>query len=141
MNQADLNTQERPWNMNAAFLMQLDRRRDEKAQAAIKGDLWAWYRCSMEILNSVRPVVTQTELEPINALQKEITRMMASQAMALAKTSFQESGKLQALHRTEEKLQELDDAIMKLLFDYRLVFIRAKKKSIQDYLEEDDSLE
>lgn len=137
----DNNNNEKPWNMNAAFLMQLDKRRDEKAQAAIKGDLWSWYRCSMEILNSVRPVVTTAELAPIDELLKKINNQMSSQSMQNARATFQQHGKLQALLTTEKELQELDNAIIKLLFDYRLVFIRQKKKSIQDYLEEDDDLE
>lgn len=139
MKQPDF-TEHYRWNMNAAFMQQLDQRRNEKAKFAIEGDIWSWFRVNMEIYSSICPLITDDEKSLIEPEFKKLNGVLKGMEMNNSMHSFKQTGKLNMLTQAETLLQSLDKELLKLMFKYELIYIKPKKKTVEEYLAEDDYL-
>lgn len=141
MKQTDNDFFERPWNMNARFLEQLDDRRTEKAKAAIGGDIWGWYRANMEIFSTIAPLLSPIEQAHLEKELMVLHGIFQNQEHQELYSHFAETQQMNRVTQAEKKLRELDKSIMKALFTYQLVYIKPKKKTVEEYLAEDDHLD
>lgn len=143
LNTSDL--QNIDWNMNIGYLMQLDRRRDDKAKAAIVGDLYGWYRSNVEIIVSIWPIVKKKEdkktSEALKASVKEIGKKLKNRPMQNQPWHHQQVLERNNYSDVEEKLQELDFQIIELIFKHKLIKVQREKKTTEEILEYDHTRE
>jgi len=127
------------WNMNMAFLMQLDRRREEKAQASINGDLSTWWACTWEIYEGISGLLTDKENLALKKQLKDIYGDLSENLLKTYTTSQEErqTNQLNRFSATADKLREIGLNLMELMFRYEVVYISPKKRTTQEKLRED----
>lgn len=121
-------SEQRGWNMAIAYLMQLDRRRDEVSIAYSEGDLLKTYRLYWVIYRDIHFKANEIkEKQKIEQLFKDVRSFIYKEEM-------HHNEKVTA----EEKLQELGILLNDALYALKLIFGKEiEKKSIEEQLLDD----
>lgn len=129
------------WNFNQGYMDHLITMLTKKAEAKVDCDVGKWFRCSLEIYDFISPELNETEQKDIETKLDEIKNILKVPDNNAMFQQFRESAKINLITKSEIRLQVLDKELMKLMFKYRLVWIRPAKKSMQEYLQEDEYLD
>lgn len=139
MRLSDVFGDSRPWNMNQAYLMQLDRRREEKAQYAVHANLGAWWSILWEIFESLSGLLTQEEFnERKNSLLK-IYQNLSSRDSSTQRGLSRQEQRIAKEHRYTSVAAELREeglALVLLMFTHDVIYMRHEQKTTEDKLQE-----
>ena len=126
---------ETDWNMNLAFLQQLDRRREDKAQSAIDGNLGEWWSCLWEIFDSITGLCSKEENDKT---KDQLIRVLDSLSSDYNRGHLsQEHEKVHTIQRYKDSAQDMREIglrITMLLYKYEVIYLKPPKKTNKEIL-------
>ena len=127
------------WNMNQAYLQHVDRRREDKAQAAMNGDVAAWWAALWEIYENIvdyldeekEAKVTEKELLSV---YKSIKGHVPSGISEVAMVT--EYNRRMIYSDQAEKLRNLGLTLTKYIFKYKIIDMDHEQKTVRQRLQD-----
>lgn len=126
------------WNMNLAFLMQLDKRREDKAQAAMMGDMSSWWSALWEMFESISPLLEQKEHDDVKAQLEDVFKDLRTALSKKGHDAFLMDQYIKrALYTSAaEELRKISLQITDLMFKYQIIDMKRQQKSIKERLKD-----
>jgi len=133
------------WNNNLAYLQQIDTLMQKKQEASIMGERYVWFRCNQQLLSLIGPVLMEgeagTRLKELKQILSGVQMQLKSPKNTGVSWSQQALSDRNKISDIDEKLVEFDSQFAQCLFDYQIVKLKPKRRTVEEELEYDNTRE